>query len=476
MSRRTSETGGDLSDSRRFRILASSLASGANIAVFIVYQLVSLPIFLASYGDRLYADWLVMYGLPALLSVSDLGIPDVIASKMTMLRAGGELSSAAALYHRLTVLARLWMGGLLLVLVGLVWLLPWVNILGLHAISMEQARLTLTALSCWLCMNLYWGVYSAGYQASKQFHRNLRLIACGRAAEATVIVTAVASGVRMWEMASALVCVKAVMTVVVRRDVNRTTPWKAELRQMSKASRGSASLKGLRTAALASLAYPAGTAIQNQGMLLVVSLRAGAAAVVTVNSVRTITNAVYQFNTLVKAGVTPELSDRFGVGAISEARDVAQKVTAIISAANLLFAGVMVVVGPIFLRYWSSHHVSVSPGLMALFAASAATDCLWLSMENVAQAQNRHQRIGLAYVTACLVALPVSYIFMPALGLTAVAAALFSTSILVTLVTVPWACALLETTPREYCRGALIYLVSLVREPPFRRWLAERGV
>src|ERR1700722_1483724 len=101
---------------RTRRIIGGGIASASNVVVFTVYQLVSLPVFLSHYGQTLYGDWIILFGTSALLSVSDLGVPDVIGSQMTMSRAAGKILEAKQLFRRMRVIARFWLLGLLCLL------------------------------------------------------------------------------------------------------------------------------------------------------------------------------------------------------------------------------------------------------------------------------------------------------------------------------------------------------------------------
>jgi O-antigen/teichoic acid export membrane protein len=454
---------------RNRRIVGGSVASAMNVGLFIAYQLVSLPVFLASYGEGRYSDWLILYGMPALLSVSDLGVPDVVGSQMTMLRSAGRVTEATLLYRQVRQLARYWLAALAAVLLVVTWRLNPDKFLHLHTLAPHEARVALTALIGWLCLNLYWGLYSSGYQASMLFPRNLRIVAMARAAEYVVIIATVAAGLSIPVLAITLLATRAVATVLMARDFSRRTAW-AKSPIPGDSSTASPSLRRLASPAIASLAFPAGNTVQNQGMLLVVNWRAGAGAVVVVNTIRTVTNSLYQFNTFLKAGVTPELSDRFGISDTAAVREIAVKVTALITVVNVVLGFFIACLGPWFLALWSGGRVRVSIALMALFAVCSATDCVWHSMSNVAQAKNVHQRIALAYFAACAIALPLSFLLLPPLGTAAVAWSLFSTSIIVNIVTVRSISHLLEVTAIEYAIMSLRFLVLVLRQNPMR-WL-----
>jgi O-antigen/teichoic acid export membrane protein len=465
----TNETATAERVARNRRMIGGSVASATNVILFIIYQLVSLPVFLTSYGERRYSDWLILYGMPALLSVSDLGVPDVVGSQMTMLRSAGCVSEAALLYRRVRQLARYWLAALAAALLVITWCLNPDTFLHLHTLTPHEARVALTALIGWLCINLYWGLYSAGYQSSKLFPRNLSIIAMTRAAESAVIIGSVAMGFSIPALAIALLATRVVASALMARDFSRRTVW-AKSPMPDKFSTERPSLRRLVSPAIASLAFPAGTTVQNQGMLLVVNWRAGAGAVVIVNTIRTVTNSLYQFNTFIKAGVTPELSDRFGVSDTVAVREIAVKVTSLITAFNVALGLLIAFIGPWFLILWSGGRVRVSIAVMTLFAVCSATDCVWHSMSNVAQAKNVHQRIALAYFLACLIALPLSFWLLPSLGVAAVAWSLFSTSIIVNIVTVRSICRLLEVTAVEYAVTSSRFLISVLKQNPMH-WL-----
>lgn len=59
--------------SRRFRL--NVLSYGYTQLVTLAAQLVLVPFFLHAWGTGRYADWLVLTGIPSMLSLLDLGSP-----------------------------------------------------------------------------------------------------------------------------------------------------------------------------------------------------------------------------------------------------------------------------------------------------------------------------------------------------------------------------------------------------------------
>jgi O-antigen/teichoic acid export membrane protein len=195
-------------------------------------------------------------------------------------------------------------------------------------------------------------------------------------------------------------------------------------------------------------------------LLIVLGWRSAAGVVVLVNAIRTITNASYQLNGFINAGVIPELAERFGADDLSSVRDIAEKVVGLTTGANVVFTIGVVAVGVPFLSSWSNGRLTVSEFALTLFVFSATTDCVWQSMANVARAKNSHQRIMAAYLFACFAALALCFVLVKALGLTGVAVALFSTSIVVNVVTIPYVCKLLQMSIRGFASASASYCLA----------------
>jgi O-antigen/teichoic acid export membrane protein len=138
--------------SRRFRL--NVLSYGYTQLVTLAAQLVLVPFFLHAWGTGRYADWLVLTGIPSMLSLLDLGVAQASATSATLRASQGDVPGArrsvqTALAFTLAVVA--------LVLVFALTLgqwLDWVSLLGLKTLTVEQAGLVVLFMSGYLCTRL----------------------------------------------------------------------------------------------------------------------------------------------------------------------------------------------------------------------------------------------------------------------------------------------------------------------------------
>src|SRR6266511_513556 len=85
------------------RNLARRLARGLGAGfygqiVVIVIQLVGVPILLHAWQVRLYGEWLILFALPAYLSLADLGFCQSAGNDMTARLARGDRSGAGRVF------------------------------------------------------------------------------------------------------------------------------------------------------------------------------------------------------------------------------------------------------------------------------------------------------------------------------------------------------------------------------------------
>lgn len=76
------------------RILRCLAATAFGQVITIVIQLVSVPLVLHFWGDRVYGEWLVLSVIPAYFAMSDVGFASIAANQMTILMAKGERQTA----------------------------------------------------------------------------------------------------------------------------------------------------------------------------------------------------------------------------------------------------------------------------------------------------------------------------------------------------------------------------------------------
>ncbi len=78
------------------RIIKGMLSSYYGQIITILFQLLSVPLFLHYWGSDKYAEWIVIYTIPSIIGMMELGIFNVLINEITTLRNRLETSSLEA--------------------------------------------------------------------------------------------------------------------------------------------------------------------------------------------------------------------------------------------------------------------------------------------------------------------------------------------------------------------------------------------
>jgi O-antigen/teichoic acid export membrane protein len=301
------------------------------------------------------------------------------------------------------------------------------------------------------------GISSAGYRAVGLFTRQLVFVTLASLADYVVLMGLLLADGRPQVLALGLLAMRAASTCLLLVDFRRVTPW-----FRLKAPVDIRCLRRLVGPSLGFLGFPVGNIVQNQGMLMVAALVAPG-QVVLLNTTRTVTNSLYQLGALIVAGATPEFSRMLGQGRLVAGREL-QRLLARTTFVLLgsLGAGILAL-GPLALHIWTAGRVAPPYLALAILMVSALTDGPWNAVLPVLTSINRHQRVGLTYAVAAVMALPVAYVLFRPLGIGGVGIALLTTSVFVTVV----AMSDVSRVLREPLRA--VYLSFLVSPRQARR-------
>jgi len=377
---------------------------GANLygqAVVIVIQLAGVPILLHYWGVDLYGEWLILFAIPAYLSITDLGFSQSAGNDMTSRVARGDTEGALAVFQSLSVLVY----STALVALGatsvLVFTLPLNEWLNLSYLAKDEAGWTLWFLVAAVLAQLPDGVTHAGFRANGDYalHRVFYFTIMATQYAALWLLAALGHGPVVAAAAFAAVrCLAtpaAAVLLVRRHRVIRFGLAQARLRE----------LRHLVRPAMANVAMPLAQAINIQGMVLVVGATLGPAAVVVFSTLRTLTRLAVRTLLSVSQALEPEMATAWGAGN----KVLLQRLYTRGMAASLWLAlGItltLYVLGNWILLAWTQGRVAMDATLFGWLLASAVASVLWYSGLNVLKAANRHLRAAFWYVLSSLAAI-----------------------------------------------------------------------
>ena len=373
-------------------------ANAYGTLVVAIVQLVGVPILLHAWGARLYGEWLVLFAIPAYLSLTNLGYSLSIANDMTTRTARGDHAGALAAFHSLIALVAVTGVVGALVTLGFVFGLPLTHWLHLADLTPWQVRGVLFLLAAEVLVQLTGGIASAGYRANGDFGLGAMLSNTTMFVQYLALWAAALAGLGLVGAAAAFLLVRVIGNIVRLLHLVRRHRWlHLGVRH--------ASLHYLRrmvTPSFSNLLLPLANALKNQGLLLVINALLGPLAVVTFSVLRTLTRLSLRLVIAVSQSIAPEVAMAEG----DEDRVLQRRLYLMGLQAGFwlsIAAGIVLYfAGGEILHLWTHGRIMMDRPLFLWLLAGALVSALWHVSLTMLQALNRHRRAALAYVVCAV--------------------------------------------------------------------------
>ena len=394
------------------RILHGLGANAYGQLVVIVIQLAGVPILLHAWGAQLYGEWLILAAIPTYLSMADLGFSLSAGNDMTARIARGDIADALAVFQSLSAMVYgLALAGLVLVALLVAWL-PLGQWLHFAALSTREVRWILWLLAAEVLVRLCDGVNHAGFRSHGDYARHVALNASTMLLQNVAAWVAALSGTGPVGAALALVAVRVV-------EVPAAAAWLRHRHDDVRLGLAHASLHELRRLikpAAANLAVPLASALNVQGMVLVVGASLGPIAVVVFSTLRTLARLALRIVQSINDAIQPELAHAWG----RASREHLQQLFVHglrMTAAMALGAVVMLhFTGAWIIALWTNHRVHFDPALFDWLLLSSICIVMWHGALILLQAANRHARASAWYVLSSGLGLVFAYALVRGTG------------------------------------------------------------
>jgi O-antigen/teichoic acid export membrane protein len=394
--------------------------------VQIFIRLVEVPLLLGYWGTELYGEWLMLAAIPAYLSIADGGFAGAASREMSMRSGAGNRSGALSLFQStwlLLLIVSLAFGSLALVAVYVAPLHEW---FGFKAMNADTVKLVTILLVANVLVSFQGGLVNGGFWCEGRYAMGEALIATMYLMEFGCLAFSIAMGGGPVAAASSYLGGRILGLILMRLGLYRATPW---LRYgWHVATLGE--VKRIVGPAFTSLAFPLGSALNIQGMRLVVGVVLGPPAVVVFSTLRTLTRVAMKPSSIINRLIEPEMALAYGGNRQDVFRRLfnhSSQVALWVSAASCLVMGIT---GEKLLGIWTHGKVAMDWPLYTLLLLSAAANAVWYTALMAAYATNRHVRVALVYSFVYgIAAFGLAYILAEYSGLAGVGLALLLSEI-----------------------------------------------
>lgn len=393
--------------------LAQGTAVGFyGLAMQLVVQLLSVPVLTRSWGLGGYGAWVLLYSVPSLLAMADLGLTTAGANAMTQAVAQGDRPRAARIMMvlRLITVAA---GLTLLAVAAIAVLVVFPGALDFGAaMSRDQAVATALLLGLYGFLALINGVTLAAFRAADAFASSGLLFQTIILVEALAALSWAMLGGSPAQVALAYLAARLIGTLLLSYSLRRHAPWLREASwQIDRTE-----LAVLIRPALAALVLPGAQAVAIQGSVMAIGAFGGPAAIPAFSVVRTLSRTALQFAFRFNIASMP----RYTVFVAHNNDQRASQLVILnfaVMAAMVIPAGIgLLLLGQPIVKLWTGGLVQPSMTLLAVMVATMLADAVWGPLSNLLLAVNRHASFSYFFLAASALSVVVGAWLVSSLG------------------------------------------------------------
>ncbi len=426
--------------------MRSFAASALGPVVTSLFQVITVPLYLRSWGTNLYGDWLIVSAVPAYLTLTDFGFASVAANTMTMDVARKKRDEALSTFQcawALTVAV----GIVVAALVGLMACLPLKGLLHLSSMSPAQVKIIFVLQCVRVLIGLQSNLNQAGFRCDGNYAVGMLCVNSTRLAEVIFVSIAVFARATPITVSLLMVIVWIAGVIYARLKLRKLSNWI----KFSFEHATFAKTRELLMPALAYMAFPIGDAISIQGMTLAVGLFLGPGEVVIFATLRTLTRLVIQAIRIIMYSMAPEISMAWGAGDWRETQRLHRISCQLSLWTSTVISLLLALTGDALLKIWTHNRVPMVHSVYWMLLGVVVANSLWHGSSALLLASNLHSKAATIYVVVTTLSLGAAIPLMKILGLGGAAAALLLIDIL-------------------YGSYVVVYSLSLLKEP-FWSWV-----
>lgn len=422
--------------------------------ITILIQVIAIPVFLHTWGAKMYGEWLILSAIPTYLAFSDVGFGNVAANDMTMRVAMGDRRGALETFQSTWVFISFTSLALLAVFIAGAIFLPLTRWLNLSSIGPMNTRLILILLCSYALLSLQADLICSGFRCEGNYALGMLIKNILRLTENTVVTVMIVLHATPLQAAGAYFLMRSVGTPTMGYLMMRKSPWL----HFGFGYATKQCVKTLAVPAVAYVAFPVGTALSIQGMVLVIAAVLGPVAVATFSTMRTLTRFGFQLMEAVKNSVWPELSTAYGKQNWNLARRLHRLACQASLWSSIATVTFLYIFGEKIMAIWTHGRIAIDLSAFHWLLLVILANSFWYTSSVVTVASNTHERVAAVYLAGTVSSLFIARLLMPHFGISGAAMALLAIDVIVGWYVLSRSLSTLSENAGEFC-------VSMFRLP-----------
>lgn len=388
-------------------ILKNIGAGSLTVFINIVFQLLSVPIFLKFWGVNLYGEWIVFTSITAYFSITDIGLSTVTSNDFSINYAREKYKKCNILLNN-NIFFIVFI--FTLIFITLFIICSFVNlskVLNFTILSENEVEFGMLLLIIQVFLGMLSNLLNSIYRAIHSFARGMMIDNIIRIMENLVLISGVILKISFVNLLFLYILPRLIGLFFKYIDSKRYYNLKINIKYFDKGE-----FKKIIIPSLSFFSFPVGNSIILQGFTLLVSFLMGTTAVVVFNTTRTLVNFIKTGLSLVANSVWPEFSLAYGIDDKISMKKMFRSTVSISLYLSFILSLFLLVFGKMIYIFWTNEKIDLDYTLLVTFVITIITNTIWYSASIALAATNNHKTYSLYYLVSSALSLIIGYIML----------------------------------------------------------------
>ncbi len=192
------------------------------------------------------------------------------------------------------------------------------------------------------------------------------------------------------------------------------------------------------------MSFPAGRALNNQGIVTVIAVTLGSTQVVIFSTLRTLSRLAFQFMNMINNTILPEISTAYGTGNLALARKLHRYSCQYSLWLTFIAVAGLLVTGEWMFKIWTQGKLVIDTRVFRIMLVVIVANSLWLTSSIALLATNNHRKTALYYIAGTVLSLLLAIWITPQKGLIGTALCMLFTDVIMSTYVVKTSLTLLQ--------------------------------
>lgn len=378
-------------------ILKNIFSNSLTMGLMIIFQLVSVPIFLKFWGVEQYGEWITLNTLTAYFQMTDIGLNTATGNSFAMNYVRGEFNKCTILINNNIFFILIAFLLIFVVIVSLGEFNFFEKIFKFKYINSSVINICIILLFIQVFLGTFNNLLNTFYTAVNKYSRGIMIDNFIRFSEYLILIVGTFSGLSILSILMITVFAKFFGLMFKYLDSSQFYKLKVGFQYIRKSE-----LKLIILPAISFFSFPVANSFIFQGVTLIVNFFLGSTSVVLFNTTRTLVNFCKSTIDILHKSMWPIISILYGKNDVEMLRKMHYKILVFSAFLALSTTFFLFFAGSFLFKYWTKGSVIFDFNLFILLLIAFLTNTIWSSSNLLLQATNNHKSFSLIYLLASL--------------------------------------------------------------------------